>query len=77
MDGGTTYYIRTALLRNNSVISIVTGANIYNKVLHDQFSFFRNGIELVELSDIDLGDMLPDGKIQDGRELKKVILALL
>jgi len=77
MDDDTAYYIRTALLRNNSVISIITGANIYNKVLHDQFSFFRNGIELVELSDIDLGDMLPDEKMQDGRELKKVILALL
>lgn len=31
----------------------------------------------MELSDIDLGDMLPDEKMQDGRELKKVILALL
>lgn len=77
MDDDTAYYIRTALLRNNSVISIITSANIYNKVLHDQFSFFRNGIELVELSDIDLGNMLPDDKMQNGRELKKVILALL
>lgn len=41
MDDDTAYYIRTALLRNNSVISIITGANIYNKVLHDQFSFFE------------------------------------
>ncbi len=77
MDDDTAYIIRTALLRNNSVISIIGGTNIYNKVLHDQLSFFRNGIELVELSDIDLGNNLPDERMVDGRELKKVILALL
>lgn len=77
MDDNAAYVIKTGLLRNNSVISIISGANIYNKVLHDQLSFFRNGFELVSLSDIDLGDMLPDGKMEDGRELKKVILALL
>lgn len=77
MDDGTAYIIKTGLLRNNSVISVISGTNIYNKVLHDQLSFFRNGIELINLHDIDLGDMLPDGKMDDGRELKKVILALL
>ena len=77
MDGDTAYVIRTSLLRNNSLISIIASTNIYNKVLHDQLSFFRNGFELMELSDIDLGEMLPDGKMADGRELKKVILALL
>lgn len=77
MDDDTAYIIRTSLLRNNSVISIIASTNIYNKVLHDQLSFFRNGFELVELSDIDLGEMLPDGKRLDGRNLKKVILALL
>lgn len=77
MDDDTAYIIRTSLLRNNSVISIIANNNIYNKVLHDQLSFFRNGIELVDLDDIDLGDNLPDDKMVDGRELKKVILALL
>jgi len=77
MDDDTAYIIRTALLRNNSVISIIGSTNIYNKVLHDQLSFFRNGLDLVELSDIDLGDNLPDEKMADGHELKKVILALL
>ncbi len=77
MDDDTAYVIRTSLLRNNSVISVITGTNIYNKVLHDQLSFFRNGFELVDLSEIDLGNMLPDDKMPDGRELKKVILALL
>lgn len=77
MDDDTAYIIRTSLLRNNSVISIIASTNIYNKVLHDQLSFFRNGFELVELSDIDLGEMLPDGKRLDRRNLKKVILALL
>lgn len=77
MDDDTAFVIRTSLLRNNSVISIIASTNIYNKVLHDQLSFFRNGFELVELSDIDLGEMLPDGKKTDGRKLKKVILALL
>lgn len=77
MDDDTAFMIRTSLLRNNSVISIIASTNIYNKVLHDQLSFFRNGFELVELSDIDLGEMLPDGKKTDGRKLKKVILALL
>lgn len=77
MDDDTAYIIKTSLLRNNSVISVITGTNIYNKILHDQLSFFRNGIELVTLSEIDLGNMLPDEKMEDGRELKKVILALL
>jgi AAA15 family ATPase/GTPase len=40
-------------------------------------SFFRNGFELLDFHDIDLGDSLPDEKMKDGRELKKVILALL
>lgn len=77
MDDDTAYIIRTGLLRNNSVISSVTNNNIYNKVLHDQLSFFRNGIELIDLDDIDLGGSLPDDKMENGRELKKVILALL
>lgn len=76
IDDDTAYIIKTSLLRNNSVISIIAGTNIYNKVLHDQLSFFRHGWDLVELSDIDLGDMLPDSS-GEGRELKKVILALL
>ena len=77
MDDDTAYVIRTSLLRNNSVISIISGTNIYNKVLHDQLSFFRNGMDLVTLNEIDLGDMLPDGNMEDGRQLKKLILALL
>ena len=76
IDDDTAYIIKTSLLRNNSVISIIAGTNMYNKVLHDQLSFFRHGWDLVELSDIDLGDMLPDSS-GEGRELKKVILALL
>jgi AAA15 family ATPase/GTPase len=35
MDDDTAYVIRTSLLRNNSVISVITGTNIYNKVLHE------------------------------------------
>lgn len=77
MDDDTKYVIRTSLLRNNSVISSIANNNIYNKVLHDQLSFFRNGFELLDFHDIDLGDSLPDEKMKDGRELKKVILALL
>ena len=77
MDDDTNYIIRTGLLRNNSVISTITNNNIYNKVLHDQLSFFRHGMELIELDDIDLGGSLPDDKMENGRELKKVILALL
>lgn len=76
IDDDTAYIIKTSLLRNNSVISIIASTNMYNKVLHDQLSFFRHGWDLVELSDIDLGDMLPDSS-GEGRELKKVILALL
>lgn len=76
MDDDTKYVIQTSVLRNNSVISSIANNNIYNKVLHDQLSFFRHGWDLVDLRDIDLGDMLPDSS-GDGRELKKVILALL
>lgn len=77
MDDDTQYVIKTSLLRNNSVISSITNTNIYNKVLHDQLSFFRYGFELLDFHDIDLGSGLPDDKMPDGRELKKVILALL
>lgn len=77
MDDDTEYIIKGALLRNNSVISSIASNNIYNKVLHDQLSFFRYGFELLDFHDIDLGDSLPNDKMQDGRELKKVILALL
>lgn len=71
------YIIKTALQRNNSVFSIINNTNIYNKVLHDHMAFFKFGFEILELSDIDLGDDLPDGKMKNGRALKKVILALL
>lgn len=77
MDDDTKYVIKTSVLRNNSVISSIANNNIYNEVLHDQLSFFRNGFELLDFHDIDLGDSLPDDKMKDGRELKKVILALL
>ena len=77
VDDDTKYIIRTSLLRNNSVVSSIANNNIYNKVLHDQLSFFRNGFDLLDFHDIDLGDSLPDEKMKDGRELKKVILALL
>lgn len=77
MDDDTKYVIKTSVLRNNSVISSIANNNIYNEVLHDQLSFFRNGFELLDFHDIDLGDSLPDEKMKDGRELKKVILALL
>ncbi len=77
MDDDTAYVIKTSLLRNNSVISVITGTNVYNKVLHDQLAFFKFGFDLIELDDIDLGNMLPDENMDDGRQLKKVILALL
>ena len=77
IDDDTKYIIRTSLLKNNSVISTIATNNIYNKVLHDQLSFFRNGFELLDFHDIDLGESLPDKKMDDGRGLKKVILALL
>lgn len=77
MDDDTKYVIKTSVLRNNSVISSIANNNIYNEVLHDQLSFFKNGFELLDFHDIDLGDSLPDDKMKDGRELKKVILALL
>lgn len=77
MDDDTKYVIKTSVLRNNSVISSIANNNIYNEVLHDQLSFFRYGFELLDFHDIDLGDSLPDEKMKDGRELKKVILALL
>lgn len=77
MNDDTVYMIKGALLRNNSVISSITSVNMYNKVLHDQLSFFRHGIKQITLSEIDLGDMLPDEKEVGGSELKQVILSLL
>ncbi len=77
MDDDTAYVIKTSLLRNNSVISVIAGTNVYNKVLHDQLAFFRFGFDLIDLNEINLGNMLPDDNMEDGRQLKKVILALL
>lgn len=77
IDDDTKYIITTSMLQNNSVISSIATNNIYNKVLHDQLSFFRNGFELLDFHDIDLGESLPDKKMDEGHGLKKVILALL
>lgn len=81
IDDDTEYIIKTSLLRNNSVISSIASNNIYNKVLHDQLSFFRYGFELLDFHDIDLGDSLPDDHMpnseKEARALKKVILTLL
>lgn len=81
IDDDTEYIIKTSLLRNNSVISSIASNNIYNKVLHDQLSFFRYGFELLDFHDIDLGDSLPDDHApysgKEARALKKVILTLL
>lgn len=83
INDDTKYVIRTSLLRNNSVISTIANTNIYNKVLHDQLSFFINGFELMDYHDIDLGDMLPENELinssgeLEAAGLKKVILALL
>lgn len=81
IDDDTEYIIKTSLLKNNSVISSIASNNIYNKVLHDQLSFFRYGFELLDFHDIDLGDSLPDDHTpnsrREGRPLKKVILTLL
>lgn len=81
IDDDTEYVIKTSLLRNNSVISSIANNNIYNKVLHDQLSFFRYGFELLDFHEIDLGDSLPDDRApnsgKEARALKKVILTLL
>jgi len=81
INDDTKYIIKTSLLRNNSVISTIANNNIYNKVLHDQLSFFRNGFELLDFHSIDLGDSLPDDHApnsgREDRALKKVILSLL
>ncbi len=81
IDDDTEYIIKTSLLRNNSVISLIANNNIYNKVLHDQLSFFRYGFELLDFHNIDLGDSLPDDHApntgREDRALKKVILTLL
>lgn len=83
INDDTKYIIRTSLLRNNSIISTIANNNIYNKVLHDQLSFFIHGFELLDYRDIDLGDLLPEdgfsssGDEEDVNRLKKVILALL
>lgn len=81
IDDDTEYIIKTSLLRNNSVISAIANNNIYNKVLHDQLSFFRCGFELMDFHEIDLGDSLPDDHTpnsgREDRALKKVILTLL
>ena len=71
------YILTSALLQNNSVLSLMGNTNVYNQELHNQWLFFRQGFELVHFENIDLESSLPDEKTPHGHLLKKMILDVL
>ena len=71
------YLLKTGLLKNNALCSIVLKTNISNPILNGQQMFFREGFEVLDVDDIDLNESLPDDKIEIDKALKRCILELL
>lgn len=71
------YLIRTTLLKNNSLLSVITKTNISHNLIKSQFSYFSNCIQKVVLRNVDLNEELPDDSSEYNRQLKKVICSFL
>ena len=77
LDDTEKYILVSALLQNNSVLSLMGTTNVYNEELHDQWLFFRQGFEVVHFENIELESSLPDDKTSQGRQLKRLVLDVL
>lgn len=71
------YLIKTTLLKNNSLLSVITKTNISHNLLKSQFSFFSNCIQSVILKSIDLNEELPDESTEYNNQLKRIICSFL
>ncbi len=69
--------IKRDVLYNNSILSYVTKKNIENPTLNDIASYLRKGFHFIDLESVNLPDSLPDGKQEEQRPFKQVILDIL
>ena len=53
------YLIKSAILNNNSIISIVSNTNLSHPILNEQAHFFNDGFEIVDLDRVDLNESMP------------------
>lgn len=77
IDSNSAYIIKSALLPNNSLISIVSITNISNPVLNQQLEFFSDGFEIIDPENIDLSEDLPDDKTEQNANFKSIIIDML
>ena len=71
------YIIKTNLLKNNSLLSIITKTNISHSIIKNHFSFFENRFAIVALADVDLNEELPDENTEYSKQLKRIICSFL
>jgi len=77
MSDNEAYIVKTTLLKNNSLLSVIAKTNISHNLLKTQFVFFSKGFDIVELEDVDLNEELPDEKSEYNKQLKKIICSFL
>ena len=56
MSDNEAYIVKTTLLKNNSLLSVIAKTNISHNLLKTQFVFFSKGFDIVELEDVDLNE---------------------
>lgn len=71
------YIIKTTLLRNNSLLSVIAKTNISHPLLKSHFLFLTKGFEIIDLGDVDLNEELPDEKTGYDKQLKTIICSFL
>ena len=71
------YIIKSSLLKNNSLLNIITKTNISHSIIKNHFTFFKNGFELVNPEHVDLNEELPDDNTEYSKQLKGIICAFL
>lgn len=69
--------IKRDVLCNSSILSYVSTKNIENQTLNIIASYFRKKFNFVKLANVNLPDLLPDGKDESKRQFKQVILDVL
>ena len=62
--------VKSDLLPNNTILSLVNKKNILNPFLNEQVSYFNNQIQIVQLRELDLDNTLPDSSMSNGRAVK-------
>ena len=71
------YLIKSAILNNNSIISIVSNTNLSHPILNELALFFNDGFEIVDLDRVDLNESMPGDGTSEEAKLKKLITNIL